>query len=165
MSANDRQVGGDHYAAGKSLQHWDIVEDHQVPYLEGNATKYMSRWHKKNGIQDIEKSLHYLDKIMEGAKARWDRKQRPTRVPIAKVQELGRQQGCSKTTIEAMVLVLTWRTTADLQRAAALMGEELTTLRLQATSLPAGPQGVGMDNPRGFDPAIDVVETGAGFSG
>jgi hypothetical protein len=32
-------------------------------YLEAQATKYVTRWRRKNGVQDIEKSLHYLDKL------------------------------------------------------------------------------------------------------
>lgn len=64
MSANDRQVGGSHYEA--TVQHWDFVVqallDH---YLSGNATKYLSRWRRKAGLQDLEKALHYVDKLIE----------------------------------------------------------------------------------------------------
>jgi dCMP deaminase len=64
MTANNRQVGGTHYAA--SIQHWDFcVQVLGNRYLEGNATKYLSRWRKKAGIQDLEKGLHYLDKTIE----------------------------------------------------------------------------------------------------
>ena len=63
-SANDRQVGGDHYRTG-GLQHWDVVWQYGVGYLEGTATKYVSRWRKKNGIVDLEKGLHTLEKIIE----------------------------------------------------------------------------------------------------
>jgi hypothetical protein len=34
-------------------------------YLEGNATKYVSRWRKKGGVADLEKALHYIDKLLE----------------------------------------------------------------------------------------------------
>lgn len=62
-TANDKQVGGAHYRA--DVQHWDWVEDNGLGYLEGCATKYISRWRKKNGLQDLEKSLHYLEKLLE----------------------------------------------------------------------------------------------------
>ena len=58
---NEKQVGGAHYRS--SFQHWDWVVDNNVPYHEGNFTKYMSRWRKKNGIQDLQKSYHYGLKI------------------------------------------------------------------------------------------------------
>lgn len=63
MSVNQRQVGGDHYKA--EYQHWDFVERNGLGYLEGCATKYVSRWRKKNGVQDLEKSLHYVEKLIE----------------------------------------------------------------------------------------------------
>ncbi len=67
MSANEKQVGGDHYRS--SLQHWDIVAQHGIGYLEGNATKYVTRWRKKNGIADLEKAAHYIEKMLELVKS------------------------------------------------------------------------------------------------
>lgn len=62
MSANDVQVGGGHYMNGK-VQHWDWAQ--HIGYLEGNATKYIARHKDKHGLQDIEKALHYIQKIVE----------------------------------------------------------------------------------------------------
>lgn len=62
MSANDHQVGGKHYTLHQT-QHWDWAQ--HLPYLEGNATKYIGRHTRKNGVEDIEKALHYLQKIVE----------------------------------------------------------------------------------------------------
>lgn len=67
-SANDRQEGGSHYKAG-SIQHWDLIAQNRVGYLEGNATKYLTRWRKKNGVEDLKKALHYVDKLSELAGA------------------------------------------------------------------------------------------------
>ena len=64
-SVNSRQVGGTHYFTGdNSVQHWDIIENNHMGYLEGNATKYIIRWEKKNGVQDLEKVMHYTQKIL-----------------------------------------------------------------------------------------------------
>lgn len=63
-TANDRQPGGDHYKKRK-YQHWDFVCDTGMHYLLGCATKYASRWRDKNGVQDLEKMIHYLDKAEE----------------------------------------------------------------------------------------------------
>lgn len=62
MSANDRQVGGSHYQS--QFQHWDFVAYYlDNRYLEGQITKYVSRWRKKNGLQDLEKAEHFLSKL------------------------------------------------------------------------------------------------------
>lgn len=63
-NANERQHGGEHYK-GAEYQHWDWVNDLRMPYLPGNASKYVFRWRKKNGVVDLEKGIHYLDKCME----------------------------------------------------------------------------------------------------
>jgi hypothetical protein len=61
--ANSRQVGGDHYKT--SIQHWDYVIANDIPYLEAQIIKYVTRWRKKNGIQDLRKAQHFLDKLIE----------------------------------------------------------------------------------------------------
>lgn len=65
MSANDYQPGGDHYRKNPALQHWDIVERYGVGYLEGCGTKYLCRWRDKGGLLDLDKSLHYCDKLID----------------------------------------------------------------------------------------------------
>jgi hypothetical protein len=70
MDANERQIGGSHYRKGGANQHWDFVEDNGLGYLEGCATKYVTRWRFKNGLQDLEKALHYLDKLIETHRTR-----------------------------------------------------------------------------------------------
>ena len=34
-------------------------------YLEGNIIKYTTRWRRKGGIQDLEKVIHYAQKLIE----------------------------------------------------------------------------------------------------
>lgn len=67
MNANDMQVGGSHYKDKQNYQHWDLVCDLELHYLIACATKYISRWRNKNGIQDLEKSVHYLVKAEENS--------------------------------------------------------------------------------------------------
>lgn len=62
--ANDRQVGGAHYQ-GHEYQHWDWVCDIGLNYLLACATKYVARWRDKNGMQDLQKAMHYLAKAEE----------------------------------------------------------------------------------------------------
>lgn len=65
MGANDKQVGGDHYQSG--YQHWDFVCETQMHYLIACATKYIIRHRKKNGKQDLEKAIHYIEKFLQVA--------------------------------------------------------------------------------------------------
>jgi hypothetical protein len=64
MSANSKQHGGTHYKK-MQYEHWDWVHDSGLGYHVGNATKYISRWRKKNGVEDLKKALHYVEKIIE----------------------------------------------------------------------------------------------------
>lgn len=73
-SANQTQVGGDHYQSG--YQHWDFVHDHDLGYFEGQITKYITRRRHKNGKQDVEKALHFTMKLKELAEKNHRRPQR-----------------------------------------------------------------------------------------
>jgi hypothetical protein len=65
--ANERQVGGGHYAT--PIQHWDYVVANDLDYFQGQITKYVTRWKRKNGVQDLEKAKHFLEKYLEIARA------------------------------------------------------------------------------------------------
>ena len=64
MTANEEQVGGGHYK-GASIEHWDFVLMHNIPYMEAQVIKYMMRWRKKNGIEDLRKAEHFIRKLIE----------------------------------------------------------------------------------------------------
>lgn len=63
MSANDTQVGGNHYK--QKIQVWDFIHQNNIGYLEGNIIKYVMRYKEKNGLQDLHKAKHYLEKLIE----------------------------------------------------------------------------------------------------
>jgi alpha-amylase/alpha-mannosidase (GH57 family) len=65
MSANDKQIAGRHYQTTGGVQHWDYCDANDVPYLESACTKYVLRWREKNGLQDLLKAQHYLQKRIE----------------------------------------------------------------------------------------------------
>lgn len=64
QGANARQVGGSHYGGG-ALQHWDLVNIFGWDYFQGQITKYLMRWRKKNGLEDLRKAAHFLQKYIE----------------------------------------------------------------------------------------------------
>lgn len=63
MSANDKQVGGNHYRT--SSQHWDLAARLDLGYFEGQISKYITRHRFKKGEEDAKKALHFTDKLLE----------------------------------------------------------------------------------------------------
>jgi hypothetical protein len=63
--ANDFQVGGSHYKS--EIQHWDYVLANEIPYLEAMVIKYLTRWRKKGGAEDVRKAYHFLLKLAEAS--------------------------------------------------------------------------------------------------
>ncbi len=113
-TANARQVGGSHYKRdGERPEHWDIVEDHGIGYLEGCATKYLSRAHLKGAqLQDLAKAEHYVEKLIETSKR--GRKPRG-RVPTSICERFGEGLGNREAT--AILLLFSWGTTYHLETA------------------------------------------------
>jgi hypothetical protein len=64
VSANENQIGGDHYK-NKVIQPWDFIVGNSLGFLEGNAIKYICRYKDKGGIDDLMKAKHYLEKLIE----------------------------------------------------------------------------------------------------
>lgn len=114
MSANDRQEGGSHYRS--VYQHWDFVLDANLGYLEGNATKYVSRHWKKGGLADIQKAIHYVDKLIEvhGLNERDTGRARYAGQYVNKFCDENKIPMLERTIIYA---VACWRTPGDLQNA------------------------------------------------
>jgi hypothetical protein len=61
--ANDVQFGGSHYQT--PIQPWDYIIANEIGYLEGTAIKYLSRWKRKNGLEDLYKARHFIEKLIE----------------------------------------------------------------------------------------------------
>ena len=66
-SALDVQVGGGHYK-GLRIQPVEYIMANNIPYMEGNIIKYVTRWRSKAGVQDLEKAVHYLQMLIEQEK-------------------------------------------------------------------------------------------------
>ena len=63
-SADAIQIGGQHYKK-MGIQHWSYVLANNIPYMEAQIIKYVSRWRDKNGIEDLRKARHFLAKLIE----------------------------------------------------------------------------------------------------
>lgn len=105
MRANEMQVGGGHYK-GRATQHWDVVDNNGIGYLEGVATKYICRWREKNGLQDLLKAEHYLVKLLEEI----DEHGRRPRGSATTAELIGLRDGYSLDATEygAVHQILTW---------------------------------------------------------
>lgn len=64
MNATDTQVGGYHYRKFK-IQPTEFIHKNGIPFIEGCVIKYVVRWRDKNGIQDIDKAIHFLQLLKE----------------------------------------------------------------------------------------------------
>jgi|TARA_R110000823_G_C15712087_1_gene477671 hypothetical protein len=62
-SVND--TGARHYRVGGGTQPWDFIAEQGLDFFEGNIIKYVVRWKRKNGVDDLRKARHYLDKLIE----------------------------------------------------------------------------------------------------
>ena len=59
------EIRPDHYGS-PHYQHWDLVLDHWGPeYHLACAAKYVCRWRKKGGLEDLHKALTFLEKIRQ----------------------------------------------------------------------------------------------------
>jgi len=65
MGANDHQIGGNHYKKGGE-EHWDRQwRLFGRGYFIGCITKYVERYFDKNGVEDLQKAKHFIDKLIE----------------------------------------------------------------------------------------------------
>ena len=68
LSAFDTQVGGSHYKdKGSSMQPWAIIDAWGLDFYAGNVLKYILRHQYKDGVEDLKKARHYLDRMIEKA--------------------------------------------------------------------------------------------------
>ena len=58
------QVGGDHYRK-LAIQPVEFCQRNQLGYCESAVIKYVTRHREKNGVEDIDKAIHYLQLLKE----------------------------------------------------------------------------------------------------
>ena len=64
LKPHQRQIGGDHYK-DMTIEPSEFIHRNNIPWLEGNAIKYICRHATKHGKQDIDKAIHYLELLKE----------------------------------------------------------------------------------------------------
>jgi hypothetical protein len=58
--------GGDHYQS-LAIQPWDYATANRMEYNEGVVVAYVTRWRSKGGLQDLQKAIDHINKIIEYA--------------------------------------------------------------------------------------------------
>jgi hypothetical protein len=58
-----KQVGGTHYQ-GTKVQHVEFCQLNRIPWCESAAIKYILRHRLKNGREDVEKAIHYVQLLV-----------------------------------------------------------------------------------------------------
>ena len=63
-SALGKQVDGGHYKDLK-IQPIEFIHANNIPFAEGCAIKYLTRWRAKGGVKDLEKAKHFIELLIE----------------------------------------------------------------------------------------------------
>ena len=114
MKASEKQVGGTHYrTAPGGLGHWDYCVIASVPYLEGCASKYLTRWRDKGGLQDLEKAIHYLERRLE-AVANYQGVIKGANKSIAKFEEFLKSNSIPELDAGIIDIIMHWKRPAEL---------------------------------------------------
>lgn len=64
VPALGRQEGGSHYR-DFVIQPVEFCHVNNIPYIEATAIKYLCRWRKKNGLEDLKKAKHFIEILIE----------------------------------------------------------------------------------------------------
>ena len=59
MKSLETQIAGQHYKNQK-IQPIEYILENELPFIEGNIVKYITRWREKGGIEDLKKVKHYV---------------------------------------------------------------------------------------------------------
>lgn len=60
----NNQIGGNHYK-DLPMQPVDFAVKAELNFIQGSIVKYVSRFRKKNGKQDIDKAIHFAQLAIE----------------------------------------------------------------------------------------------------
>jgi hypothetical protein len=56
----NKQIGGSHYK-DFTIQPYEFISKNNLSFFQGNVIKYVCRYLNKNGIEDLEKIIHYCE--------------------------------------------------------------------------------------------------------
>lgn len=62
--ALSKQVAGNHYKECK-IQPVEYIHANGLDFFQGSVIKYVTRFRRKNGREDLEKAKHFIDLLIE----------------------------------------------------------------------------------------------------
>ena len=54
----EKQIGGNHYKSFY-IQPYEFISKNNLSFFQGNVVKYVCRYLNKNGVEDLQKIIHY----------------------------------------------------------------------------------------------------------
>lgn len=60
------QIGGDHYQEF-AIQPWEYNTKNNLGWGEGEIVKYVTRWKKKNGAEDLRKAKSIIEFLIQSS--------------------------------------------------------------------------------------------------
>jgi hypothetical protein len=67
----EKQIGGKHYKM--KIQPWTFIRENDLNPFQANVIKYAVRYEKKNGIEDLNKIIHYCELEIAHMRKAWDK--------------------------------------------------------------------------------------------
>ena len=62
--AIDKQIGGNHYKSF-AIAPIEFITKNKLSFIQGCIVKYICRYDKKNGKEDLDKIIHYCELLKE----------------------------------------------------------------------------------------------------
>ena len=64
MNNKDKDnIKPDHYGEGK-IDVISFCQANKLDFMQGNVIKYITRYRKKNGLEDVRKAVEYINRIL-----------------------------------------------------------------------------------------------------
>ena len=60
LEPQEKQIGGKHYK-NFHIQPYDFISKDNLSFFQGCVVKYVCRYLQKNGVEDLEKIIHYCE--------------------------------------------------------------------------------------------------------
>lgn len=112
QKANELQYGGEHYKS--EVQHWDWALRNHMDPLTYAASKYVTRWRKKDGAIALEKAAHY---VFKAAELHREGILIGTGVPCVPINIFAEANGLNDEEAKICSMLVAWRTYEDLYAA------------------------------------------------
>ena len=71
QKGDSKQINPSHYISESGIEALDVLDafkpcpEYKAGFFWGNVVKYILRFHKKNGVEDLKKAEFYLKRLIE----------------------------------------------------------------------------------------------------